>query len=276
MADFKQGIMPRLTNKREIMHKMRILALDYDGVIADSALECLFVGFNAYLKINPHTSLFSGKEFTFENFENMKNKNRKIIAQYMRLRPYVIDAFCWYVILHIMENNIRVKNQNEYNRIRSRLMGAYDKYVDYFYNERYKLQKKNFSRWLRLQRPYKIAKSIKRLRKKYIITIATNNSEKSIRPFLRKYHIQVEAVADCSISISKLKQLEFIKDKHKAGFPDIYFIDDQVAHFGKLLKLGVKCFLAAWGYSSDEQRKRAEKEGVVLLNEDNFYKKLVE
>lgn len=254
---------------------MKILVLDFDGVIADSQFECLFVGFNAYLKTNPYTQLFGGKKLTFENFEIMKKKNKRAISQYRKLRPYVTDAFCWYVILHIMENEVRINNQNEYNKIRNRLMKIYDKYVRYFYNERYALQQKNFNKWLRLLRPYAIAKSIARLKGKYVITIATNNSEKSIKPFLREYNIQVETIADRSIGIDKLKQVEFIRNKHKSKFSDIYFVDDQVANFARLSKLGVKCFLAAWGYNNSAQRKKAEKLGAELLNEGNFYKKLL-
>ena len=56
---------------------MKVLALDFDGVIADSQYECLFVGFNSYLKLNKNTRLFDHKKFTFNNFGNIKNKYNK-------------------------------------------------------------------------------------------------------------------------------------------------------------------------------------------------------
>src|SRR3989338_112846 len=96
---------------------MKILALDYDGVIADSQLECLAVGFNAYLRLNKNTKLFNKERFTFGNFNKLikntqKSKifgtnsagNKKIVNEYKRLRPYVVDAFCYYVMLRIIED----------------------------------------------------------------------------------------------------------------------------------------------------------------------------
>src|SRR3989344_2868378 len=150
---------------------MKILALDYDGVIADSQLECLAVGFNAYLRLNKNTKLFNKERFTFGNFNKLikntqKSKifgtnsagNKKIVNEYKRLRPYVVDAFCYYVMLRIIENNIRIKNQSEYNKIRYKLMDFYDEYVKYFYDERYAFQK-NYEKWLRFLAPYKIINS---------------------------------------------------------------------------------------------------------------------
>ena len=46
---------------------MKTLVLDFDGVIADSQMECLFVGFNAYLEFNKGTKLFDGRKFKFDN-----------------------------------------------------------------------------------------------------------------------------------------------------------------------------------------------------------------
>ena len=62
---------------------MKVLALDFDGVIADSQYECLFVGFNAYLRLNKNTKLFGGKKFTFNNFNNIKKKYKNTIKKYI-------------------------------------------------------------------------------------------------------------------------------------------------------------------------------------------------
>lgn len=254
--------------------KNKILALDYDGVIANSKLECLSVGFNAYLKLNKSTKLFNGEKLTFDNFKILISKNKKILEKYKKLRPYVIDAFCWYVILYVIERNIKIKNQKHYNEMRKSLMHLYSKYVKYFYNERGSLQNSDFNKWLKLIKPYKIINSIKKLNKKYIISIATNNRKESIKGFLQKYKIPVEFIADSTISIDKVKQLEFIKNKYNAEFSDICFVDDQVAHFPTLVRLNVKCFLATWGYNNKEQRKIAKKLKVCLVSERNFYRVL--
>lgn len=254
---------------------MKVLALDFDGVIADSQYECLIVGFNSYLKMHKNTKLFGGQKITFNNFNKLRRKYKTTIDRYKKLRPYVIDAFCWFAILYIIERNIKIKNQAQYNKIRKKLMKRiYDKYVKFFYNERYLLQK-DFDRWLELEVPFKkIINAIKRLKKKYTIAIATNNRKASILSFLKNYNIKPRIISDSRISIDKKEQLEHIKAKLRVDFEDILFVDDQEKHFPNLLRLGVNCYLAAWGYNTREQQKEARQQGAVLLNEDNFYKEL--
>ncbi len=251
---------------------MKVLALDFDGVIANSQMECLFVGFNSYLKLHKNTKLFDGKKLTFDNFNKLMEKYNETINKYKKLRPYVIDAFCYYVISYIIEKNIRIRNQNQYNNVREKLMGKYDKYVKYFYNERYSLQDKNYKKWLELEIPFKkIINGIKRLENQYKIAIATNNNTKSIFGSLKKYKIKPKVIADSDISTDKKKQLAYIKNRLKAKFNEIHFVDDQVKHFPNLLKLGVHCYLAAWGYNTKKQHEEARKLGAVLLIQSNFY-----
>lgn len=255
---------------------MKVLALDFDGVMADSQMECLFVGFNSYLKLHKNTRLFGGQKFTFENFNKIKKKCKKTTESYKKLRPYVIDAFCWFVILRIIENGIKIKNQSHYNQIRKRLMKKnYEKYIDYFYNERYSLQKKSLKKWLGLETPFKkIISGIKKLESRYAIAIATNNKMKGIQGFLAKYKIKPKVIADSNISTDKKKQLEHIKNKLNVNFDGIYFVDDQARHFPKVLRLGVHCYLATWGYNAKKQQEEAKSQGVVLLDESNFYDEL--
>ncbi len=255
---------------------MKILTLDFDGVIADSQLECLFVGFNNYLRFNKNTKLFDGQKITFDNFYKIKRKYKKIINEYKKLRPYVIDAFCFYVILYVLDNNIKIKNENQYNRIRKKLMnGFYNKCVKNFYNERKRLQREDFKKWLQIEIPFKeIIESIKKLENKYIITVATNNRKFVVEKFLKQYNIAPKIITDSAFSIDKKKQLKHIANKLKAKFNDIHFVDDQIKHFPGMLKSGVNCYLALWGYNNEKQRKEAKELGVVMLNENNFYKKL--
>lgn len=253
---------------------MKVLVLDFDGVIADSKMECLFVGFNSYLNFNKNTKLFDGKGLTFDNFEYMVRKYKKIASQYKKLRPYVIDAFCYYVVSHIIENSIKINNWMEYNKTRKKLMKAfYDEYVKSFYNERKKLIKEDFEKWLDLEKPYKsIVSILKRFTNDFLIAIATNNKAFTVKPFLKKYGIRVKIITDASLSSDKEVHIQHIKDKLNANYKDMYFVDDQINNFLKLLPLGVHCYLAKWGYNTKEQQEEAKRQGVILIDKDTFYK----
>ena len=253
--------------------KKPVLVMDFDGVIADSQMETLVVGFNSYLRLNRKTKLFDGKKITFTNFSTIKSKYKKIINEYKKLRPFGIDNFCLYVFLTIIENKIKIKNQNDYLRHREKLMQKnYKKYLGYFTKERISIQKKDFDKWVELDKPIDIViNGIKGLEKKYTIAIATMNRREGIKKFLEKYKIDYKAIADPKISADKKKQLKYIVNELKAAYNDVHFVDDQPKHFPKLLNLGITCYLALWGYNNKEQQKKAKKQGAILLKQNDFY-----
>ncbi|MCH8003112.1 MAG: hypothetical protein IH934_00635 [Nanoarchaeota archaeon] len=255
---------------------MKVLTLDFDGVIADSQMECLFLVSHTYLKFNENTKLFGGQALTFDNFDGLKEKYKETTEKWKSLRPYIVDAFCYYVVLYIIDKNITVSNQEEFNKIREKLIpGNYDKCVEHFHDGRYNMQRGHLREWLKLETPFrKIIDEIKKLENKYTITIATNNKEELVQVFLDEYGIKPKIITDSTLSSNKIEHLEYIKNKLKADFDQIYFVDDQVKHFPKLMALGVKCYLATWGYNNEQQIKEAKEHGVTLLDEDNFYKEL--
>ena len=236
---------------------MKTLVLDFDGVIADSQMECLFVGFNTYLKFNKNTKL----------------KHSKIVEEYKKLRPYVIDAFCYYVIFYIIENKIIIKDQNDYSNLRKGLAeGIYAAFVEMFYSERKRLISNNINEWLALIKPYgNIIPAIRMLSNNFHLAISTNNRKFTIDTFSKKHGIAPKIVIDSSFGSDKKVHIENIKNRLGVNFSDIYFVDDQIKNFDKLLPLRVNCYLATWGYNTQKQHEEAKKLGTVLLTQENFY-----
>jgi len=63
---------------------MKILAVDFDGVISDSALKSLFVSHNAYCQYfgSKVKKNFGGELFTFDNWEEMQKQYKKEMDDY--------------------------------------------------------------------------------------------------------------------------------------------------------------------------------------------------
>ena len=240
----------------------QILVLDFDGVIADSQMECLFLGFNAYLHFNKSSKLFDGKLFSFENFSFLAQKHREIVEKYKALRPYVVDAFCYYVVMSIIEKRIEIKSTNEYNNIRKELSkGVYDEFVQYFHNSRLKLLNEHPNEWLNLVRPYsKFISSVKNISDRFYLAVSTNNKKFAIDAFSKNHGLDPKLIIDSSIGSDKKVHIEKIKSTLDVNFKDIYFVDDQLKNFIKVLPLGVKCYLATWGYNTEEQRKEKQRQ----------------
>lgn len=255
---------------------MKILALDFDGVLADSQLECLFSGFNTYLKYFPKSSLF-GSKFSFENFDEKIKKYKKEIEEYKRLRPFIRFAADFCFIFEIMEQGLKVKTQKEFDKAREN-MSCPSEYAKEYYVTRGNIQNENMGEWIRIETPYeKIVEDTKKLGEKFKLTISTGNSIASIREWLKRKELNIpdKDTVDKNFAKDKIKQLTKIKEDNNVNFEDIYFIDDQVDHLIKVKPLGVKCFLATWGYNNKEQQEQAKKAGIILINKDNYYDMLM-
>ena len=125
---------------------MKILAVDFDGVISDSALKSLFVSHNAYCKYfgSEVKKNFGGKLFTFNNWEEIKKQYKKEMDDYRRLRSYIELSGDFFVIIKIMEEQIQIKDQQEFIAYRNQLQFDYQFFRELSFEEKEEWQKKSF------------------------------------------------------------------------------------------------------------------------------------
>ena len=128
---------------------MKILAVDYDGVISDSALKSLFISRNAYCKyFGPEVKRnFGGELFTFDNWEEMQKQYKKEMDYYHRLRSYIELSGDFFAIIKIMEEQIQIKDQQEFIAYRNQLQFDYHFFRELFFKEKEKWQKRIFIRY---------------------------------------------------------------------------------------------------------------------------------
>ena len=259
---------------------MKILALDFDGVIVDSVLDSLFVGHNAYLRLyGPEKKkYFGGELFTFENWEETKKKHQEEIKYYRTLRPYIRGATDYGLIQKLIEENKFVKNQEIFDNYRKAVEFDFEAYEREFYKERERLQNINYRAWFNLEPPYpKVIEGIKKLLEEETkIVIATSNRRKAIaRTFTSEYFgftIGPEDILDKRYGEDKSEQMKQIVKLYNVKFGKIYFVDDQLSHLIQARPLGVKVFLAGWSYATDIQKEEARKQKIpVIEREKDFY-----
>jgi len=259
---------------------LKILALDFDGVIVDSILDSLFVGHNAYLRLygKEMKRSFGGELFTFENWEEIKKKYKEEIRYYYTLRPYIRGATDYGLIQKLMEEKKVINNQKEFDQYRKSVEFDFEAYEEEFYNERERLQNIDYRAWYNLEPPYpKILEGMKKLLEKGIkIVIATSNRRKAIaKSFTPEYFgftIAPKDILDKRYGEDKSEQMRQIVKLYKVTFKDIYFVDDQMSHLIKTKQLGVKVFLAGWSYATDIQKEEARKQNIPIIEkEENFY-----
>ncbi|GAB4112393.1 MAG: hypothetical protein Kow00103_01690 [Candidatus Caldatribacteriota bacterium] len=259
---------------------MQVLALDFDGVIVDSILDSLFVGHNAFLRVyGPgKRRFFGGKPFTFENWEIIKERYQKEISYYRTLRPYIRGATDYGIIQKIIDEEVSIKNQQEFDQFRDTVEFDFKTYQKKFYLERERLQKINYRLWYNLEPPYpKVLEGIKKFLEEGIkIVIATSNRREAIaRSFTPEYfgfYLEPGDILDKRYGDDKSKQMQRIVKKYKVQFKDIHFIDDQISHLIKTKSLGVNVYLAAWSYATETQKNEAYRQNIpVMEREEDFY-----
>jgi len=264
---------------------MKVLAIDYDGVIVDSVMDSLFVSHNAYLKVygNANKKNFGGELFTFKNWSLIKEKYKKEIEYYRSLRPYIRGATDYGLIQQLMEEGKYITSQREFDEYREEVEFDFQKFHDAFYQARRDAQQESFEGWLSLSPPYKeFIKGIRKFVQEGIkVMIATSNRREYIaRAFLPEYYdipVAIDDMLDFSFGEDKSSQMHYICDKYSVNYSDIYFVDDQLAHLEQTRQLGINVFLAGWSYATEQQKKIARDKTIpVIEGEENFYSILKE
>jgi len=264
---------------------MKVLAVDYDGVIVDSVMDSLFVSHNAYLRLfgTAQRQKFGGELFTFQSWPIILKKYEKEMHYYRSLRPYIRGATDYGLIQKLMEEGKTVQNQQEFDQYRETVMFDFQNFHDAFYQERQRLQQDNFEGWLSLEPPYaEVVRGIQKFYREGVkVMIATSNRREYIaRTFYPQYYnIPVEAddILDFRFGEDKSSQMHHICDKYGVNYQDIYFVDDQLAHLEQTQNLGINVFLAGWSYATGQQKKDAQARGIpVIEREEDFYPKIKE
>lgn len=259
---------------------MKVLALDYDGVIVDSVLDSLFVSHNAYLELvgDSRKDVFGGERFTFQNWPIIQKKYAREIQYYRSLRPYIRDATDYGLIQKLLEEKRYLQNQQQFDQYRNVVRFDFKKFHQLFYQERRKLQEINFEEWLKLVPAYQeVVCGINRFIQEGVRVIITtfNRKEYIIKTFHPRYYnipIGEQDILDISLGEEKSKQMEYITQFYGVKYDKIYFVDDQIAHLQQTLSLGLQVFLAGWSYANIQQKGQATQLNIpVIEREEDFY-----
>ena len=259
---------------------MKVLAIDYDGVIVDSVMDSLFVSHNAYLKLfgSEKRKQFGGKPFTLQSWPAILERYSEEIKYYRSLRPYIRDATDYGLIQKLMEDGKNIQNQQEFDNYRRTDRFDLEKFYGAFFRERKKLQEEDFKGWLRLEPPYEeVIKGIRKFVEEGIkVMVATSNRTEFIfQVFHSRYYdipVKFEDILDFNFGEDKSKQIQYIHEEYRVDFKDIYFVDDQLAHLEQTCSLGISVFLAGWSYATEQQKERAARQGIPVIEKaENFY-----
>ena len=215
---------------------MRILCLDFDGVICDSVLECLVSSWIACFEGNPpdRVPLFLKQRF-------------------LELRPFIRSGEDYVLIQRLLEQGRSIRNQEEFDDLLGKA-GALKmaEYKERFYSARESLFRSERDYWFGLNRLYPHVEGLLKLHAASAnLHIVSTKRPDFISEILGFHGIRFNpARMHYASSVPKLEIVNRLADENRAE--KVYFVDDQIDHLTGSRREAVEPCLASWGYVKPE------------------------
>jgi phosphoglycolate phosphatase-like HAD superfamily hydrolase len=251
---------------------MQVLALDFDGVICDSAREVYLVGVRAY------TSFFPESRLAHELAPGWLTAPESPSASYRafsELSPLGNRAEDFGVALRAVDLGVEIPDQPAYDAFYRSLDPAWlADFHSRFYEQRAALRDLDLDRWLGLHAPFRrFIEILDRVAEHTRLAIATAKDGTSVRLLLDRFGIAAlfdpDLILDKDVGVQKTDHLRQLADRAGVGFSDITFVDDKLNHLQRAAGLGVRTVLAGWGYNSAREHELARSLGIPVATLDD-------
>ncbi len=240
----------------------KILALDFDGVIADSIKECLVSGFNAYANYTER-----------QKIERYDQLDPQWAAEARRLRNYIRNGEDYVFIAHALENDVPVHGQQDFDAFLKRHADLRDTFFDHMVNQRISFSDAKPDVWSSLNPLYDGMRDfLIDYPDKDNLYIITTKKLLFVYKILNANHIHLmdDNIRDTSGGLSKRRIIEDIMHKRTIEPEDFYFIDDQVDTLITVQPSGVNVLFAEWGYNTPAQADAARANSIPVLTLHDF------
>lgn len=262
---------------------MKVLALDFDGVISDSAPECYWVSLRTLLRVRP-SPLYEAILADLERAEGTRVRDSivrdPLFQRFLELMPLGNRAEDFGAALLAIETGESLPDQVSYDEFFTRLDPDFGlAFHDHFYREREAFRGAQPEVWAALGVPFGGLIDVLRRRAGDVeLAIATAKDGKTVAKLLEKYEIDdlfaPGAVVDKEAGRDKRAHLRTLASRFGVDFGQITFVDDKANHLMQTQRLGVRCLLAQWGYNGEREHELARANGIEVVALDEFDAKL--
>ena len=252
-----------------------VIALDFDGVICDSAAECVVSAYGAYCQAKG------------DDFDPMASSVPDYFRDgFYRMRPLIRDGRDYVMILYLLDLKVPVADQEDFDREMERrqqdlfrlfgvdsgpgLEAAFQKYRAGF-------RGRDEAGWMGRNRLYPgMIKALGERKGDFRDVFVTTSKPSTVAKGILEHKgfvlLEGHILGKDRVGSSPDKNvhMKLVSDAKNVSYADIHFIDDQVAHLESARSLGVSCYLAAYGYTTEKQINRAKELGMAVLEEGDL------
>jgi len=258
---------------------MRALALDFDGVISDSASEAFAVSLPTYVAARP-VERWSSLAARVQGLSRSELEREPLYRAFVDGMPLGNRAEDFGVVLYALERGLPLDDQAVYDRVRQGVGEDFcDDYHKRFYTERAAFRARAPERWLALMGPYgRFLEVLRARRTDVVLALATAKDRDSVDLLLAAYGVAdlfaPDHIFDKDAGPDKRSHLSLLARMLGLEYAEITFVDDKVNHLDSVSRLGVRCALATWGYNGERERRLASERGYLLLDLDRVEEQL--
>lgn len=244
---------------------VKLLALDFDGVICDSAGEAFIVAARTFAEIFSEHPLGPAAEGSAE-----------LLARFVEIMPLGNRAEDYAVILSAIAREQPIPDQAAYDAFHASLeperLRSFHKH---FYRVRAAWAEADPAGWLaRLGLYPGICELLRRRAGDVRLAIATAKDRHSVRAILAAHGVADlfpdGFVLDKDSGEKKREHITKLAAAAGCAPAEVTFVDDKVNHLEDVAALGVRCVLAAWGYNGPRERRSAEARGFLVCGLADF------
>lgn len=244
---------------------MKVLALDFDGVICDSASEAFRVTAETFRGVFPEYAVPAGA-----------GDDSGLYARFLEAMPLGNRAEDYAVLLAAIVSGVELPDQAAYDAFRASLaperLRAFHKQ---FYRVRAAWAERDPRGWLAQMQPYPgFCELLRRRAGEVRLAIATAKDRGSVRRLLASYGVAdlfpEGFVLDKEAGERKREHVTKLAAQAGCALAEVTFVDDKVNHLEDVAALGARCVLATWGYNGPRERRIAEGRGFLVCGLDDF------
>jgi len=251
---------------------VRLLALDFDGVISDSAPEAFVVALRTWRALRPERPLAEPAALAGDRRAPARAAvvAEPLYVAFLELMPLGNRAEDYAVMLDALAAGATIPDQAAYDAWRDRLPREWlHGFHKAFYRVRAALSDADPAGWSALLGPYpELPAILRRHAREVVLAIATAKDRRSVERLLRGYGIgdlfADGSVLDKEAGVQKAEHLALLHERFGVPYPEITFLEDKANHLDGAARLGVRCALAAWGYNGAREIAHARAHGYLV------------
>ncbi len=225
---------------------IRLLALDFDGVIVDSVLECAVVACNGYYA-------FQGSGTRVKSPQEI---SAGTLSKFRSLRPYIRSGEDYLYLFQALDEGISIADQTEFDKFHDAHLNCKEPYYQHFYAEREALLSSDYQNWIELNPMYKgMIEFLQSLKPELLFHIVSTKASRYISEILDYNGVRLtpKQIHQAGRSLSKSDIVKRLLKENQLSPGQVVFVDDHPDTVRKVSATGVVCFLAGWGYNTADQ-----------------------